>query len=94
MVLNHTFSVEIRSRADVRHMTMSNGTPDHVFFEGNLGELEELSLVEDAVLEFRGENGVLRLDISRNELIKLLNGKKKGSNFSGKRKEDGQVNRN
>jgi len=84
--LNHTFSVEIRSRADVRHMTMSNGTPDHVFFEGNLGELEEVSLVEDAVLEVRGENGVLRLDLSRGELKKVLNGKKKGRNFSGARK--------
>ena len=61
---------------------MSSDLPDHVFFEGNLGELEEVSLIEDAVLEVRGENGVLRLDISKNELRRLIKGKKEGSNFS------------
>lgn len=88
--MKHTFSVEIRSRTDVRQMTMSNDPPDYVFFEGNLGELEDLSLVEDAVLEVRGENGVLRLDLSRDELKKLLRDKEKGNKFSRKEGEDGK----
>jgi len=71
-------------------MTMSNDPPDHVFFEGNLGDLEELSLSEDAVLEVRGEHGVLRLDLSRDELEKILRCKE-GRNFSGNVKTDGKV---
>jgi hypothetical protein len=88
--MNHTFSVEIQSKIYVRHMTMSNDPPDHVFFEGNLGELEELSLIEDAVLEVRGENGVLRMDLSRGELEKLLK-RKEGRNISGNEKTEGKV---
>jgi hypothetical protein len=69
-------------------MTMSHDLPDHVLFEGNLGELEEASLIEDAVLEIRGENGVLRLDLTKDELGTLLKGRKEGSDFSGKQKEN------
>jgi hypothetical protein len=36
----------------------------HVLFEGALSELEELSMVESAVLEVRGATGILRIDLS------------------------------
>jgi hypothetical protein len=45
---------------------------EHVLFEGSLGELEELSMVEDAMLELRGANGILRIDLSEEELRKML----------------------
>jgi len=43
-----------------------------VLFEGSLGELEELSMIEGAVLEVRGANGVLRIDLIEEELRKML----------------------
>jgi len=37
-----------------------------------LGELEELSMIEGAVLEVRGSKGALRIDLSEDELRKML----------------------
>jgi hypothetical protein len=74
--MEHTFSVEMKSRKHVKHISMSNESHDRVLFEGSLGELEELSMVEGAVLEVRGVNGVLRIDLSEEELRKMLSQKK------------------
>jgi hypothetical protein len=74
--MEHTFSVEMKSRKHVKHISMSNESHDRVLFEGILGELEELSMVEGAVLEVRGVNGVLRIDLSEEELRKMLFQKK------------------
>ena len=56
---------------------MSNESPDRVLFEGVLGELEELSMVGGAMLELKGSNGVLRIDLSEDELKKMLSKKKR-----------------
>ena len=74
--MEHTFSVEMKSRKHVKHVSMSNESHDRVLFEGSLGELEELAMVEGAVLEVRGVNGVLRIDLSEEELRKMLFQKK------------------
>ena len=58
-------------------MSVSNESHEHVLFEGSLGELEELSMIEGVVLEVRGTNGVLRIDLSEDDLRKMLS-KKKG----------------
>ena len=41
-----------------------------------LGELEELSMMESTVLEVRETNGILRIDLSEDELLKMLFQKK------------------
>ena len=64
----HAFSIEMKSKAHVRHISMSDESHDRVFFEGYLGALRELSLIEGTVLEIRGENGVLRIDLPEEEL--------------------------
>jgi len=43
-----------------------------VLFEGNLGELLELSIAEGDVLEFIGVNGVLRVGLTEEQLQKAL----------------------
>ncbi|UCH57275.1 MAG: hypothetical protein JSV18_08085 [Candidatus Bathyarchaeota archaeon] len=68
----HAFSVEMRSKKHVRHISMSNTTQDRVLFEGYLGELECLSMIEGRVLKVHGENGTLRIDLSIEELRDLL----------------------
>jgi hypothetical protein len=47
-----------------------------VLFEGVLGELEDLSMVDGAVLEVRGTNGVLRIDLTVEDLREMLSGGK------------------
>jgi len=74
--MEHTFSIEIKSKKHVRRMSVSNESHDRVLFEGSLGELRELSMVEGAVLEVKGANGVLRIDLGEDELRKMLSQKK------------------
>jgi hypothetical protein len=74
--MEHTFSIEMKSKKHVRRISVSNESHDRVLFEGSLGELEELFMVEGAVLEVKGANGVLRIDLSEDELRKMLFHKK------------------
>ena len=74
--MEHAFSIEMKSKKHVKHISLSNKSHEHVLFEGSLGELEELSMIEGAVLEVRGANGVLRIDLSEEELRKMLSQKK------------------
>jgi hypothetical protein len=74
--MKHSFSIEMKSKKHVRHISLSNESHEHVLFEGSLGELEELSMVEGAVLEVKGVNGILRIDLSEDQLRKMLFQKK------------------
>ncbi len=71
-IREHAFSIELKSKEYVKRVTMSNEAGDSVMFEGFLGELEELSFVEDVMLEIKGVNGILRLDLKEEEFRKLL----------------------
>jgi len=68
--VEHAFSIEMKSKKHVKHISLSDESHEHVLFEGSLGKLEELSMVEDAVLEVKGTNGILRIDLSKDELRK------------------------
>ena len=70
--MEHTFSVEMGSKRHVKSISISDEAHDRVLFEGNLGELLELSLVEGDVLEFVGVNGVLRVAVTEEQLQKAL----------------------
>jgi len=70
--VEHTFSVEMKSKKHVKSISISDEAHDRVLFEGNLGELLELSLVEGDVLEFIGVNGVLRVGLTEEQLRKAL----------------------
>ena len=69
---SHAFSIELKSKEFLRNVMISNRTGETVFVEGFLGELEEVSFVEGAMLELRGRNGVLRMDLKEEELERLL----------------------
>ena len=69
--MEHTFSVEIKSKKYVKNISISDESHDKVLFEGKLGELLELSLVGD-VFEFIGTNGVLRVGLTEDQLRKVL----------------------
>jgi hypothetical protein len=69
--LVHSFSVEMKSKKYVKNISISDEDYNRVFFEGFLGELKRLSLIEGRMLEVKGSSGTLRVDLSAEELRKL-----------------------
>ena len=67
-----TFSAEIKSKRYVKSISLSDETHEPVLFEGDLGPLHELSFVEGDILEFTGANGILRIDISEEQLAQIF----------------------
>ena len=74
----HAFSIELTSREHFKSIRLGNEGKDQVFVEGFLGELLELKLVEESMLEVTGTNGTFRLDVSWKELSKHMKGLKGG----------------
>jgi hypothetical protein len=70
--LGHVFSVEMKSKMHVRSISISNETKDRVLFEGDLGDLEEVAFIGGSMLEVRGTNGVLRIELGEDETRKLM----------------------
>jgi hypothetical protein len=62
------FSVELKSKADLKNVTLANGSQDSVLVEGTIGELVQAMFVEDEILEIAGEKGILRINLKANEL--------------------------
>jgi len=70
--LGHVFSVELKSKTHVRSISISNEAHDRVLFEGDLGELEEVTFIGGSMLEVKGTNGVLRVELGEDETRKLM----------------------
>jgi len=66
------FSVEMDSKRYVKSISISNEAHERVLFEGDIGEILELAMVDGEVLEVKGANGTLRIDISEGELRMML----------------------
>lgn len=64
------FSVELKSKRNLKNLTLTNGSSDNVLLEGNLGELVQARFAEGVILEVVGKNGVLRIDLSEAEILK------------------------
>jgi hypothetical protein len=73
----HSFSVELKSKKYVTSVSLSDKGREGVLFEGVLGELEEIGMLEDAILFIIGSNGTLRVDLTEEELREMLAKKKK-----------------
>ena len=73
------FSVEMASKEHVRSLILSDESQGKVLFEGNLGELQALEMVEEIVLQVKGTKGTLRIDREEDEFRKMLEMKKEGS---------------
>ena len=70
-VEKHAFSIELKSREYLKLIAIPNDTGDNVLIEGFLGKLEAIDLVEGVMLEIRGTNGTLKMDLKEEELNKL-----------------------
>ena len=69
-----SFSVELKSKANLKNITLNTDIQENAVIEGTIGKLEHAGFVEDTVLEVTGRKGVLRIDISETEI------KRKGAN--------------
>jgi len=70
--VKHAFSIEIKSKKYVKNISISDEAHDRVLFEGDLGELLEISIMEGNVLELVGANGVLRVGLTEEQLRKAI----------------------
>jgi hypothetical protein len=75
----HSFSIEMKSEHGVKRMSFLDNENGHIFFEGFLGKLKKINVVENVMLEIEGKNGVLKLDITRKEIEKGLSSDKTGN---------------
>lgn len=69
---NNAFSIELKSKEFLRNVTVKNGMGENVLIEGYLGELKEISLLDESMLEIRGTNGIIRLDITAQDFSQLI----------------------
>lgn len=65
------FSVEMKSRENVDTISFSENSHG-VLIEGTLGTLEELGMFEEAVLIVEGTKGTLRIDLTPDDLRKII----------------------
>ena len=64
------FSVELKSKRNLKNITLTDGSSESVLIEGTIGELLRATFVEGVVLEVVGKNGVLRLDLREDDITK------------------------
>jgi len=64
------FSVELKSKANLKSITMTNGGIENVLVEGSLGDLVSAEFAENIILEITGTNGVLRINLSQDDISK------------------------
>ena len=62
------FIIELKSKAHLKNITLTNNSSENVLIEGMLGELKRASFAEKVILEIIGSNGTLRVDLSENEI--------------------------
>ena len=62
------FSVELKSKADLKTVTLANGSQDNVLVEGTIGELVQAMFMEDVILEVIGTKGTMRINLKPKEL--------------------------
>jgi len=74
---SRSFSIELNSRDLIKRVSLPEGSGDRFIIEGLTGKLVEIELIEDIMLEIRATHGVLRIDLTRDEMEITLKGKKR-----------------
>ena len=71
----HSFSVEMASKEHLNLISVSNHQNGEVMFEGELGGLVRIELIEGILLKITGDNGIIRIDLTEKELSRALSKK-------------------
>lgn len=64
------FSVELKSKVNLKNVTLTNGSHENVLVEGTIGQLQRAEFAEDVILEVVGNKGVLRINLCPDEIKK------------------------
>ena len=62
------FSVELKSRVNLKNVSLTNSGHENVLVEGTIGELLRAEFTEGIVLEVVGDKGTLRINITPQEI--------------------------
>jgi hypothetical protein len=62
------FSVELKSKAHLKNVTLANGSADIALIEGTLGELVQATFAEEVILEVVGTKGTFRINLAQQEI--------------------------
>lgn len=68
----HGFAVELCSKDQLKRFHIHNEPSNSILIEGFLGELREVTLVEGLMLEVKGSNGVIRIEMTEEQLKKTI----------------------
>ncbi len=63
-----SFSVELKSKANLKNVTLANNGHENVLIEGTVGQLQHASFVDGVVLEVVCDKGVLRINLTPDEI--------------------------
>lgn len=73
--MKQTFSAVLDSKKQVKNITLTDDINQKVFFEAEIGQLEQVEFTEGLLLEIVGTKGVLRIDLPIETIRKLVNKK-------------------
>ncbi len=71
------FTIELRSKVNLKNIALTNGSRDGVLAEGTIGELVQAMFAEGIILEVVCTKGTLRINLGEDE-IKKTTGKLAG----------------
>jgi hypothetical protein len=70
--MEHVFSIEMKSKKFVNNLSVSKDSRNRVYFEGSLGDIEELGFIDGKMLEIKGVNGTFRIDINIEKIRTIM----------------------
>ena len=70
--MRQTFSAVLDSKKQVKNITLTDNIHQKVFFEADIGQLEQVKFTEGLLLEVIGTKGVLRIDLPVETLRKIV----------------------
>jgi hypothetical protein len=62
------FSVELNSKDSLKNVSLTTEDKENVLVEGSIGELQRAEFSEGVILEVVGDKGVLRINLSPNDI--------------------------
>ena len=64
------FSIELKSKTSLKQVALTNDSKENVLVEGTIGQLMQAQFAEGVILQIVGNKGILRIDLSENEITK------------------------
>ena len=64
------FSVELKSKVNLKNVTVNESSQENVLVEGTLGKLQHAEFADGVVLEVFGNKGVLRVNLTIDDIKK------------------------